>query len=165
MKHLLKVICLTVLLTFVVSGFVLAGDDIAKFQKIGDKMAKAVLTDDHQTLMAMYEDDAYSLPSYAPILKGKKAMAEHAKKQHEAGMKMKTFSLKVVDVFGDDQQKIVVGTYDLTIILPGMKEAMPDKGKWLNVWNKQKDGSWKIKAGTWNSDVNPMEMMKNMQQK
>jgi ketosteroid isomerase-like protein len=30
-----------------------------------------------------------------------------------------------------------------------------DNGKYMTVWEKQSDGSWKVKAETWNSDNNP----------
>jgi ketosteroid isomerase-like protein len=39
-----------------------------------------------------------------------------------------------------------------------MANEMKDHGKYLNVWQKQSDGSWKLRADTWNSDVNPMSM-------
>jgi ketosteroid isomerase-like protein len=30
-----------------------------------------------------------------------------------------------------------------------------DHGKYLTIYQKQKDGSWKIKADMWNTDLNP----------
>jgi ketosteroid isomerase-like protein len=36
---------------------------------------------------------------------------------------------------------------------------MEDHGKYLTVWEKQKDGSLKVKVETWNSDVDPMSQM------
>ena len=39
-----------------------------------------------------------------------------------------------------------------------MTTEMTDHGKYMNVWQKQSDGSWKLKADTWNSDVNPRSM-------
>jgi ketosteroid isomerase-like protein len=36
---------------------------------------------------------------------------------------------------------------------------MDDHGKYLTIWEKQKDGSLKIKIETWNSDVDPTSMM------
>jgi len=44
--------------------------------------------------------------------------------------------------------------------MPNMDKPMDDYGKYLTVWEKQKDGSLKIKIETWNSDVDPMSMMK-----
>jgi ketosteroid isomerase-like protein len=33
---------------------------------------------------------------------------------------------------------------------------MEDTGKYLTLWEKQADGSLKIKVETWNTDKNPM---------
>ena len=43
------------------------------------------------------------------------------------------------------------GTYEMTLLPKGGKE-MVDKGKYLTVWKKQADGSWKIVRDINNSD-------------
>jgi hypothetical protein len=48
--------------------------------------------------------------------------------------------------------------------MPGMEKPMDDRGKYLTIWEKQKDGSLKVKIETWNSDINPMSMMKSNEQ-
>jgi hypothetical protein len=42
---------------------------------------------------------------------------------------------------------------------PNMPTAMTDHGKYMNIWQKQSDGSWKLRADTWNSDINPYANM------
>jgi len=44
------------------------------------------------------------------------------------------------------------GTYTMTMTDPKTKKAMTDKGKFLTVYTKQADGSWKAIADTFNSD-------------
>jgi uncharacterized protein (TIGR02246 family) len=44
------------------------------------------------------------------------------------------------------------GTYTMTITDPKTKKAVTDKGKYLTVYVKQMDGSWKAVADTYNSD-------------
>jgi ketosteroid isomerase-like protein len=44
------------------------------------------------------------------------------------------------------------GTYTMTITEPKTKKLMTDKGKYLTVFTKQADGSWKAVADTFNSD-------------
>jgi hypothetical protein len=48
--------------------------------------------------------------------------------------------------------------------MPGMDKPMDDHGKYLTVWEKQKDGSLKVKIEIWNSDVDQMSMMKTTDQ-
>lgn len=44
------------------------------------------------------------------------------------------------------------GTYTMTMTNPKTKKPMTDKGKYLTVYTKQPDGSWKAVADTFNSD-------------
>lgn len=45
------------------------------------------------------------------------------------------------------------GTYTMTVTNPKTKKPVTDKGKYLTVYTKQPDGSWKIVADTFNSDT------------
>src|ERR1700691_3284581 len=44
------------------------------------------------------------------------------------------------------------GTYTMTLSDPKTKKPVTDKGKFLTVYAKQPDGSWKVVADTFNSD-------------
>lgn len=44
------------------------------------------------------------------------------------------------------------GTYTMTMTNPKTKKPMTDKGKYLTVYTKQADGTWKAIADTFNSD-------------
>ncbi|HEY4639267.1 MAG TPA: DUF4440 domain-containing protein, partial [Candidatus Udaeobacter sp.] len=46
----------------------------------------------------------------------------------------------------------VSGTYELTMNDASGKR-INDRGKYLEVWEKQKDGNWKCAAEMWNSDL------------
>ncbi len=45
------------------------------------------------------------------------------------------------------------GTYTMTMTDPKTKKPVTDKGKYLTVYTKQPDGSWKAIADTFNSDL------------
>ena len=46
----------------------------------------------------------------------------------------------------------VSGTYELTMNDASGK-PINDRGKYLEVWEKQADGNWKCRADMWNSDL------------
>jgi ketosteroid isomerase-like protein len=46
----------------------------------------------------------------------------------------------------------VSGTYELTMNDTNGK-PINDRGKYLEVWEKQTDGNWKCRADMWNSDL------------
>ncbi|MEO8398878.1 MAG: DUF4440 domain-containing protein [Ignavibacteriaceae bacterium] len=124
-------------------------------KKMNEEVEKAVLSNDGMSLMKYYADDAISMPSYQPMMKGKKAIEEGNMEMHKSGMKMTKFKLNTTDVGGNGNLVYEVGTYDLTLEMPSMPEPIDDHGKYLTIYEKQPDGSLMIKVETWNSDRNP----------
>ena len=46
-----------------------------------------------------------------------------------------------------------IGTASLTVSAPKGKKTVTDKGKYLTVWAKQADGTWKVVADMYSSDL------------
>lgn len=132
----------------------------AEIKALNDQMIKAGLGNDMEAMASLYCDNVIHMPNFEPMAKGKKLMLENAKKQKEAGFKMLAMSLNVDEVFPDKLYVIETGTYQITMSIPGMEKPMDDEGKYVTVWERQKDGSLKILVETWNTDTNPMEMGK-----
>jgi ketosteroid isomerase-like protein len=98
------------------------------------------------------------------MLRGIEACKQSYKKMTEAGMKMTAFKSTVTDIMQSGNFIVDIGTYEITMTIPQMGD-MPwsDHGKYMTIWEKQDDGSLKIKVETWNSDVNPWQEMQKMQ--
>ena len=148
---------------FLVSAFNLqAQNDMSQIKKycqdMNDKFGKALVAGDYQTIASFYADDATSLPSYEPMWTGKDKILEGNKKDLES-MKYNSFSTNTLNVFGSGDFIYEIGTYSLNFTPANSTTAMDDHGKYINIWQKQNDGSWKLKADTWNSDNNPYSSM------
>ena len=61
-------------------------------------------------------------------------------------------TLEPVEVTGQGDLAYVWGRYHLVVNLPGAAPA-PDSGKYIEIWRKQTDGSWKITRDIYNSDA------------
>ena len=96
--------------------------------------------------MPYYADDAVSMPSSAPMLKGKEAIKNYSDEMSKSGMKFTTS-----EIGGSGNLAYEIGTYEMSIDLGPMD--IDDNGKYLTLWKKQADGSWKVYAETWNSSV------------
>ena len=59
----------------------------------------------------------------------------------------------IVDLDGSGDIAYVHGTYEMDVTPPGATVAMHDKGKYLEVWHKQADASWKVVRDMFNSDL------------
>jgi uncharacterized protein (TIGR02246 family) len=123
-------------------------------EEINAKMAKEMLAGTTDTVLASYTDDAISLPDHGPMLKGKKALVDHAREMMAMGMKFSNVKFTTMDVKVSGATAYEIGTYAMTFTMPQMGE-ISDEGKYLTVYEQAKDGSWKIKVETWNTNRPP----------
>lgn len=142
------------------SAFSQSNEDYrTKIESLNKDMAKNMLAGNTEKLLSLYTDDAISMPSYQPIREGiaaiRKANAEEAK----SGVKYNSFAPTTLKVTANGNLITEIGTYKISVSMPNMDKPMEDYGKYLTIWEKQKDGALKVKVEMWNSDVNPMGMM------
>lgn len=130
-----------------------------KVEKLEQEMTKAMLAGDMETNLSLYTADAISMPSYEPMKEGIAALRKANEEMMKSGMKITAFEPTTLKVISSGNLVTEIGTYKITMTVPGMEKPMDDHGKYLTIWEKQKNGSLKIKVETWNTDVNPMSMM------
>ncbi len=136
-------------------------DDLkTKFNTMNKEFAEMMINDDFQGMLKWYADDIISMPSYQPMLRGIDALKKADEMHKQSGVKTSAFTLETTDVIDADSYVVEIGLYTITMQIPNMDEPWSDNGKYVNVWEKQGDGSYKIKVDTWNTDNNPwMDMM------
>lgn len=117
--------------------------------------AQAIMSGDVEKSIVNYADNATSMPPNSAALKGKEAIKAWTAEMSKMG-KMTAVKFGTVDVDASGNLAYEVGTYDMTMEMSGMGE-MKDKGKYMAIWKKQADGSWKVHADIWNTDT-PMQM-------
>ncbi|HVO73993.1 MAG TPA: nuclear transport factor 2 family protein [Ignavibacteriaceae bacterium] len=128
---------------------------------INKELEKYMVSGDYKGALKYYAEDAISLPSYQKMLRGKDAIEKQSMEDEKSGQKITSFDLQTSDVFGSGNLVYEVGTYKITMEMPNQKEPINDHGKYLTVYQKEDDGTLKIKAETWNSDMNPWMQMEN----
>jgi uncharacterized protein (TIGR02246 family) len=101
---------------------------------------------------AAYTDDAILMPPNLSPLEGKQAIEQYLAEiapQFQAS----NFQLSILEVDVQGAITVVCGTYSANITIPGVDAPIEDRGKTLQVWKKQADGSWKIHRDIWNSNM------------
>jgi ketosteroid isomerase-like protein len=136
----------------------------AKIEKMNKEMTKYMLEGNTEKTLSLYTDDAISLPSYEPLCDGIAAIRKSSQAMAKSGWKCTAFEPTTLKVMANGNMITEIGTYKISMSMPGMDKPMDDHGKYLTIWEKQKDGSLKVKIDTWNTDVDPMDMMKSMDQ-
>ena len=100
-------------------------------------------TKDVEKWLSYYTDDASVLVVNAPIATGKDAIRNMLKPMLSDPAFAIQFSASRVEVAGSNDLGFTQGTYSMTMTDPKTKKPVTEKGKYLTVFRKQPDGSWK----------------------
>ena len=116
--------------------------------KANAEFAAAMNKGDVVTAMRVYEDDAKLLPPNSPTVTGKANIQGFWEGAAQA-LGIRHVSMSTVAVEFIDDTAIEQGEYTLDLA------AGEDKGKFVVVWKRQPDGSWKWHLDIFNSDLAP----------
>jgi len=109
---------------------------------------KMINAKDWQGDLVLYEDDAVELPPYQAAVQGKAAIQTW----YEAFPPFSNFQEQSLEIEGQGNLAYDRGTYSMTVTPPGAA-PLEDRGKYLTIYRKQADGSWKIARVMFNSDL------------
>lgn len=124
--------------------------DEATLRNLDAEWSKAAGAKDLEKTVSYYTDDALILPPNIPTIQGKQG----ARTMWQGMFSVPGFGggwkATKVEVSGD--LGWVTGTYELSET-DASGRPIVDKGKYLEVWRKQADGSWKCVADMFNTDL------------
>jgi ketosteroid isomerase-like protein len=101
--------------------------------------------------VSYYSNDALVLPPNAPLATTPMTIRAQWKKDIDS-MISGSWKPTRVEVARSGDMAYVSGTYTFDFMDAGGK-TVKDRGKYLEVWKRQADGSWKCSADAWNSDL------------
>ena len=118
------------------------------------KWSKAAAAKDVDQTIAFYSDDAIVFPPNAMSAETKEAIRNGWKEMLDSPGSAISWQPTKVQVGKAGEMAWVSGTYELTLNDANGK-PINDRGKYLEVWQKQTDGNWKCAADMWNSNLAP----------
>lgn len=124
----------------------LSAADIEANKAVGQAFATAVVAKDFDAASALYADSAVLLPPNAPAMVGKAAIREFL----NGFPPLTELTLTVDGIVGAGDLAYAHGRYHLTVAAEG---APVDSGKFLDVRQRQADGSWKYVADMFNTSI------------
>ena len=139
-------------------------DYTQKIQERNKQIAEYMVKGNTEASLGLYTEDAISMPSYEPMHQGIAEIRKATETMAASGMKFESFEPNIVKVIPMGDLITEIGTYNVSLIMEGSNKPMKDQGKYLTIWEKQDDGSLKIKVETWNSDLVPTDMVKLVQE-
>lgn len=158
MKTILQKTSLWVFLLFVPASAALAQSDAelkARIEKLNLEMVKAAISGDMNQSLKFYTKDVISMPNYEKMLIGIEAVKKSNEEMKKSGWKVVSFNPITLSVISCGDMITEIGTFEIALSMEGMDTPVKDAGKYITLWEKQEDGSLKIKVETWNTDKYP----------
>lgn len=118
-----------------------------EIQSVTADLMEAVNSSDLSTISDLYTDNAVLLPPDIDMRTGKENIRTFWNSMSRFGMKFD--SLQARQISGSGETVTEVGDYTLRVSPPGQMESI-ESGKFLIVWKKQGDNTWKIDRHMWN---------------
>jgi ketosteroid isomerase-like protein len=143
------------LLSFAFVGTVSAADTKAIEQALRDLDAQwsaAAGANDVEKTVSFYSQDAIVMPPNAPADTTKETIRKGWQDLLATPGLVISWKTTKVEVAKSGDLACVSGTYEVTMNDPSGK-PINDRGKYVEVWEKQADGKWKCATDIWNSDL------------
>ena len=123
----------------------------SRIEETNAQFMAAVNSGDTSTVATLYTEDAVVMPPNAEVVRGRSGAKALFDGMIEAmGVPTLTLSTSEVTEHGDTAYE--VGTYTMRL-QPAGAAVMNDSGKYVVIWARQGDGSWKLAVDIWNSDL------------
>lgn len=107
---------------------------------------------DVAALAAMYDTGAVVLAPNAPPMHGRQNIEAFWAGAKQQGFKTVNLVVNSVELIG--AHAIELGSYTLVVQPPGQGE-ITDRGKYMVVWRRQPDGTWKLYRDMFNTSMPP----------
>ena len=151
-RALFGAILILALSTFVSAAAYAKDDDAGEVRKAIEaanaKFSAAFARGDAKAIAEMYTADAVVLPPDTEMIRGTAAIAAFWTATMQSGVK--GAALTTVDVGVSDDLAYETGKVVLTIHPEGAA-ATTATAKYVVVWKKQADGTWKLQLDMWNN--------------
>lgn len=110
--------------------------------------AAAINAADWDQAAAVYADDAVLMFANQPAINGRMAIRD----AFAAFPPVSDFRMYGEEVIGGGDAAVIRGGLSMIMMLPGAPVAMADTLKFVEVWRRQADGTWKLQWDIANTD-------------
>ena len=129
--------------------------DVKAIRDLEAATVQAIAAKDLDKVVAFYANDASLFDPDAPVVNGTTAIKTAWKPWLEDKNLSLTFASDKVEVAKSGDLGYSQGTMTMTMTDPKTKKVLTEKGKYVTVFMKQADGSWKAVADIANEDAPP----------
>lgn len=129
--------------------------DVEAIEQLWDRYAQSVNTSDADLYVSLWKSDGLRMAPDVPAMTGTSTFGPMVKKFFSSGKRSMTIKVEGVQVLG--RKAYSWGSFVRDVTPEGGKTAR-QVGKFLDILEKQADGSWKIMIDSFNHDGPPVEL-------
>ncbi len=128
-----------------------------EIERLDAAIEKVVLDNDYDAQLEYFTDDVIIDPPFDPPIRGKQALREAFERNKKEHVTYHSFKTNTEDLWVCGDKVYARGTGRMTISSLQTKEPKGIYGSFFVIWEKQKDGSYKIAFQVFTLDVNPFK--------
>jgi uncharacterized protein (TIGR02246 family) len=122
--------------------------DRAAIESASERWVAAARTGNWDEVASLYSDDAVLMPPNAETQQGRAAVRDNL----ASFPPLQSINFDRVHIDGSGDLAYVHGRYTMTFTTPD-GQTMEDRGKYIEIWERQQDGQWRITRDIFNSDL------------
>ncbi len=126
----------------------LTAEDLNTIQSSSHEFSKLMVERDFKRLVQLYTHDAVFMPPHHPAVEGHEALRTWLQEFPKAS----AFSLSISDIGGYGDIAYVRGHATMTLHPEGTTESVEEVMKYVEIRQRQVDGSWPMAVNIFNSD-------------
>ena len=126
-------------------------EDLQQFQSFYAPWKECFLTQDYDGMAALYTEDTVVMPPNQPTVVGRDAVRDWM----ASFPRVTRAEFKIDEVEGIGKLAFVRGRYSMTLEPEGAPGPVDDEGKYIEIRERQPDGSWLLARDIFNSDLAP----------
>ena len=114
------------------------------------RFGEGIRRGDSSAVGSLYTEDAILMPPNNDMIRGRRGTEGFWSAAIKMGVRDAVLKTVELDQVGDDVHEI--GNYAL-MIKPEGKRAFEDRGKYIAIWKRDEEGTWKLHRDIWNSSL------------
>ena len=130
------------------------GNATAALRAADSALQQAVAARDVDRTATFYAPDAVLLPAAEPQITGREAIRAEWAKLFAIPAFANTSRTTQLEVAASGELAFTRGVYE-TRLTGQDRRPVTERGKWVSVWRRQADGSWRIVVDAYNTDTPP----------
>lgn len=129
--------------------------DVRALEQLQKRVDAAIIGGDVETYVTLITADAVLMPPNGPPIIGREAIREWSRRNAKA-MVFQAYEPADAELTISGDWAFRRATFTATLAPASGGPAVQDTGKFIIIYQRQRDGSWKVARDIWNSSASPL---------